>query len=310
MPNNKWTINDIPDLNGKVFIVTGANAGIGFESAKEFARNGAETILACRNMEKATKALERIKKEIPEANAKVMQLDLGSLKSVKRFAEEFKKSYSRLDVLLNNAGIMADPYRTTEDGFESHVGVNHLGHFALTGLLQDLITNTPKARVVNVSSRGHEGGKMDFDNFLFEGEKGYSRFGAYRRSKLANLLFTYELDRRFKKANINAIAVAAHPGPTHTELGRSRFTKTIRIGLFPIFKMITHSAAMGALPSIRASVDPEVKGADYYGPGGRGQRTGHPVKVESNEASHDMEDARRLWQVSEELTGIHYNWNE
>ena len=196
---NKWTAENIPDLSGKVIIVTGANSGIGFEAAKEFARNGAETILACRSIEKATKALDRLKSEIPDAKAEIIQLDLASLKSIHKFAEKFKKDYSRLDVLVNNAGIMAVPYRKTEDGFESQVGINHLGHFALTSLLYDLLASTADARVVNVSSTGHTMGKMDFDNFMYEDGEGYSRFEAYGRSKLANLLFTYELDRRFKR---------------------------------------------------------------------------------------------------------------
>lgn len=306
MSNNKWTAENIPDLSGKVFIVTGANTGLGFESAKEFARKGAETILACRNKEKAAKAIERIKEEIPEGIVKFMQLDLGSLKSIHQFTESFKQQYSRLDVLLNNAGIMMDPYRTTEDGFESQVGINHLGHFALTGLLYDLIAKTAGARVVNVSSTGHRMGEMDFDNFLYEDGKGYSRTGAYGRSKLANLLFTYELERRFKKANINAIAVAAHPGMSRTDLGRSGLLRMVRFFLYPLSTLMVQSAAMGALPEIRASVDPEVKGGDYYGPG-RGERGGYPVRVESNEASHNKEDAKKLWEVSEKLTGVKFS---
>lgn len=299
---NKWTAENIPDLSGKVIIVTGANCGIGFEAAKEFARNGAETILACRNIEKATKALDRLKSEIPDAKAEIIQLDLASLKSIHKFAEKFKKDYSRLDVLVNNAGIMAVPYRKTEDGFESQVGVNHLGHFALTSLLYDLLASTAGARVVNVSSTGHTMGKMDFDNFMYEDGEGYSRFEAYGRSKLANLLFTYELDRRFQNASIDAIAVAAHPGSSNTSLGRMWWFKILKIFLF----LIMQSAAMGALPTLRAAVDPDVKGAEYYGPGGRGERKGYPVRVESNEASHNEEDAKKLWEVSENLTGVKF----
>lgn len=300
---NKWTAENIPDLSGKVIIVTGANSGIGFEAAKEFARNGAETILACRNLEKATKALNRIKSEIPDAKAEVIQLDLASIKSIHKFAEKFKKNYKRLDVLVNNAGIMAVPYRETEDGFESQVGINHLGHFALTALLCDLLANTAGARVVTVSSNGHSIGKMDFDNFIYEDGKGYSRFRAYGRSKLANLLFTYELDRRFKKANIDAIAVATHPGSSNTNLGRAWYFDVAKI----LLSFMTQSAAMGALPTIRAAVDPEVKGAEYYGPGGRVEMRGHPVRVESSEASHNKEDAKKLWDVSEKLTGVKFS---
>lgn len=299
----KWTTDNIPDLTDKIMIVTGSNSGLGFEAAKEFTRKGAYTILACRNIMKATKALDRLRSEIPDAKAEVIQLDLASLKSIHKFAEKFKKDYSRLDVLVNNAGIMAVPYRTTEDGFESQVGINHLGHFALTSLLTDLLTSTAGARVVNVSSNGHKRGKMDFDNFIYADGKGYSRFGAYGRSKLANLLFTYELDRRFKKANIDAIAVAAHPGVSNTNLGREWYFKILKVFQF----FIVQSAAMGALPEIRAAVDPEVKGAEYYGPEGRKGLKGHPVIVESNEASHNKEDAKKLWEVSEQLTGVKFS---
>ncbi len=299
---NKWTAENVPDLSGKVIIVTGANSGIGFEAAKEFVRNGAEIILACRNMEKARKALDRLKNEVPDAKIEVIQLDLASLKSIHKFAENFKKNYSRLNVLVNNAGIMAVPYRKTEDGFESQVGINHLGHFAMTGLLFDLLASTAGARVVNVSSNGHRMGKMDFNNFIYEDGRGYSRFGAYGRSKLANLLFTYELDRRFKMVNINAIAVAAHPGTSNTNLMRGWYFQILKV--FAYF--FTQSAAMGALPLIRAAVDPDVKGSDYYGPGGRGERRGYPVRVESSEDSHNEEDAKKLWEISEKYTSVKF----
>ena len=185
---------------------------------KEFARKGAQTILACRSMDKAQLALDRIQIEIPDAQAEIMQLDLSSLESVRQFAEAFKAKYDRLDVLLNNAGIMMVPYGVTEDGFERQFGTNHLGHFALTGLLLDLIQATPGARVVNISSMGHRGGEMDFDNLMFEGGKDYEGQAAYGRSKLANLLFTYELERKFEEHGLDAIAVAAHPGISNTHL--------------------------------------------------------------------------------------------
>lgn len=300
----KWTAENIPDLTGKVIIVTGANSGIGWEAAREFAKNGAETILACRNMEKATRARNRIKSAIPDARAEIIHLDLAVLKSIHRFAEKFKKEFSRLDVLVNNAGIMAVPYRKTVDGFESQIGTNHLGHFALTALLSDLCATAAGARVVTVSSHGHSMGTMDFDNFLYENGKGYSRIGAYARSKLANLLFTYELDRRFKKAHIDADAVAAHPGTSNTKLGRAWYFTVLRIVVF----FFAQSAAMGALPIIRAAVDPDVKGAEYYGPGGRAEMRGYPVRVESSEASHNEEDAKKLWELSEKLTGLKFSF--
>jgi NAD(P)-dependent dehydrogenase (short-subunit alcohol dehydrogenase family) len=306
MKGQHWTTDQIPDLNGKVIIVTGSNTGIGFQAAREFSRKGAETILACRNEIKAIKAIGTIKKEIPEAKVRYLPLDLGSLRSVQQFAENIRNQYSRLDVLLNNAGIILFPYRTTEDGFESHLGINHLGHFALTGLLLDLIVKTDGARVINVSSLASRAGKMDFENFQFTGGKGFSRFGAYGRSKLANLLFTYELDRKFKKANIHALAVAAHPGYSYTDLGRWRFFRSIKYIFFPIIYLVTQNPNMGALPSVRAAVDPEVKGGEFFGPGGRKGRKGFPVRINSDGASYNIEDANKLWKVSEELTGIRY----
>ena len=217
---SNWTQEDIPDLTGKVIIVTGANCGIGYEAAKEFARKGAQTILACRSMAKAQTAEDQILAEIPNAEVEIMQLDLASQTSVHQFADEFEEKYDRLDVLVNNAGIIWTPYTKTEDGFESQFGTNHLGHFALTGLLMDHLLKTPGSRVVNVSSVGHRSGKMDFDNLMFEDGKGYSRHGAYGRSKLANLLFTYELQRKFETISADTIATAAHPGGSNTNLGR------------------------------------------------------------------------------------------
>jgi len=306
MKGHHWTTDQIPDLNGKVIIVTGANTGIGFQAAREFSRKGAETILACRNEIKAIKAIGAIKREIPEAKVRYLPLDLGSLRSVQQFAENIRKQYSRLDVLLNNAGIILFPYRTTQDGFESHMGINHLGHFALTGHLLELIVKTDGARVINVSSLASSAGKMDFENFQFDGGKGFSRIRAYGRSKLANLLFTYELDRKFKQANIHALAVAAHPGFSYTDLGRWRFFRSLKYVFFPVINLVTQNPKMGALPSVRAAVDPDVKGGEFFGPGGRKERKGSPVRVSSNGASYNVEDANKLWLVSEELTGTKY----
>jgi NAD(P)-dependent dehydrogenase (short-subunit alcohol dehydrogenase family) len=306
--NNQWTQNDIPNLTGRVIIVTGANSGIGFEAAKELARKGAQTILACRSMDKAQTALDQILAEIPTAKAEIMQLDLANQKSIRQLADAFKAKYDRLDVLTNNAGVMWTPYSKTKDGFETQFGTNHLGHFALTGLLIDHLLKTPRARVVNVSSLGHRAGVMDFDNLMFEGGKGYSRHGAYSRSKLANLLFTYELQRKFDAINADAIAAAAHPGGTSTNLSRHVEDRWYFRALRPLMELIAQSAAMGALPTLRAAVDPEVKGGQYYGPGGFREYRGYPVLVQSNGASHNLEDAKRLWEVSEELTGVTYNW--
>jgi NAD(P)-dependent dehydrogenase (short-subunit alcohol dehydrogenase family) len=212
--------------------------------------------------------------------------------------------------LVNNAGIMWVEYGKTVDGFERHFGTNHLGHFALTGLLMSLLANTPGARVVNVSSTGHRSGTMDFDNLMFEGGNGYGRHRAYGRSKLANLLFTYELQRRFEAHGVDAMATAAHPGASNTNLARYVQDLWYMRLLWPLLERMTQSAAMGALPTIRAAVDPTSKGGNFYGPGGSREMTGYPVIVQSSEASHREADARRLWQVSEQLTGIHYNGNE
>ncbi|MCB0556231.1 MAG: SDR family NAD(P)-dependent oxidoreductase [Phaeodactylibacter sp.] len=293
----------MPDLSGKVIIVTGGNSGLGYESVKAFAEKGAEVILASRSLEKGQAA----KAEIGNTKGKivVMPLDLMDFASIKDFAEQFKQNYSRLDVLLNNAGIMTTPYFLTKDGLEAQNGTNHFGHFALTGQLIGLIKSTPNSRVVNVSSNAHKSGKMDFDNLLFENGKDYTPMRSYGRSKLANLLFTYELQRRFQANHINSIAVAAHPGVSQTNLAKYLEGKFWFKMLRPLFVLLTQSAAQGALPQIRAAVDPNVKGGEYYGP--HKGMTGFPVIVPSNAASHNVEDAQRLWEVSEQLTGAKFN---
>ena len=296
----------MPDLTGKVIIVTGANSGIGFEAAKEFARKGATTILACRSKDKAEAALAEIMTEIPNANAEIMLLDLASQASVHQLADTFKAKYDQLDVLVNNAGIMMVPYGTTEDGFERQFGTNHLGHFALTGLLFDRLVNTAGSRVVNVSSSGHRFGNMDFDDLMFEGGEGYTPMGAYGRSKLANLLFTYELQRRFEVVGTDAMATAAHPGISQTNLTAHMEDRWYFKLLMPLMPLMLQSAAMGALPTIRAAVDPTVKGGQYFGPDGPREQRGYPVTVESNDASRNEADARQLWQVSEQLTGVQF----
>jgi NAD(P)-dependent dehydrogenase (short-subunit alcohol dehydrogenase family) len=307
-PDGRWTTEDMPDLTGKVAIVTGANSGIGYDTAVAFAQKGATVIMASRNLEKGQAALERLKAEVPNADVELMQLDLASLDSVRAFAEAFEAKYDRLDLLINNAGIMMVPYGLTEDGFELQFGTNHLGHFALTGLLLDTILATPGARVVNVSSGGHRFGTMDFDDLMFEGGEGYSGRVVYGRSKLANLLFTYELQRRFDATGIDAEALAAHPGGSNTNLGNHLVEGSFIQPFAPLLmNIITQSSAMGALPTIRAAVDPDAKGGNYYGPDGFMEQRGYPVIVQSNGKSHDLADAKNLWQVSEELTGVQYN---
>ena len=302
----KWTVADMPDLTGQVIVVTGANSGIGLEAAREFARKGAKTILASRNLEKAQAALADIQANVPGAQVEIMELDLASLDSVRRFAAAFKAKYSQLDVLVNNAGIMMVPYGRTQDGFEQQFGTNHLGHFALTGLLFDRLASTPGARVVNVSSGGHRFGTMDFDNLMFEDEQGYTPMKAYGRSKLANLLFTYELQRRFVALGIQAQALAAHPGVSDTNLANHLLPGWAAPVLRPLLARMVQSAAMGALPTLRAAVDPQANGGEYFGPDGPSERGGYPVQVSSSEASHNLADAQKLWQVSEQLTGVSY----
>lgn len=304
--SQNWTTNNIPDLTGKVILVTGANSGIGFEATKEFGRKGAHVVMACRNMSKAEAALGELQRELPQATFEIMQLDLASQKSVHAFAEAFNAKFERLDVLVNNAGIMMVPYGKTEDGLERQMGTNHFGHFALTGLLIDLLKTTPNARVVSISSMGHRSGKMDFDNLLFEGGKEYTPMRSYGRSKLANLLFTYELQRRFEANNIDAIAVAAHPGGSDTNLGNHLTDGFIAKILMPLMGRMMQSAADGALPTLRAGADPAVQGGDYYGPKGFMEMSGAPVKVKSNKASHETADQQRLWEMSEQLTGVRY----
>ena len=301
----KWTEKDIPDLAGKVIIITGANSGIGFQNSIQFTRKHGTVIIACRNIDKGQKSLDKLKKKVPDAQVELSRLDLASLASIKEFVETFKQKYNRLDVLLNNAGIMMVPYGKTLDGFESQIGTNHLGHFALTAWLFDVLKATEGSRIVNVSSSGHRFGEMDFNDFLFE--QNYGRVKAYGRSKFCNLLFTYELDRKLRAKEINVLAVASHPGTAKTGLGDHLFGPS-RIVLKPIvMTIISQSAYKGSLPSARAATDPQVQSGDYYGSKGLfGETRGSPQKVQSNEQSHNVEDAKKLWVVSEQLTGINF----
>ena len=307
MATKNWTITDIPDLTGKTVIVTGGNSGLGFESVKAFALKGAQVIMACRSLNKGEEAKKQIAKFLPMANITVMELDLTELKSIHSFAAKFKQYHTRLDVLLNNAGIMMVPYGVTKDGFENQLGTNHLGHFALTGLLLEVLKNTPASRVVNVSSMAHSSGEMDFNNLLYENGKDYSPLKAYGRSKLSNLLFTYELQRFFEKNKINCMALAAHPGLSDTNLGHYMMEKWYFRLLMPLFFRMAQPASMGALPELRASVDPAAKPAEFYGPDGKRQMKGYPVVVLPKEKAFNKEDARKLWEASEKLTGIKYS---
>jgi NAD(P)-dependent dehydrogenase (short-subunit alcohol dehydrogenase family) len=301
MSQKKWDSNDIPDQKGRIAIVTGSSSGIGYETARVLANKNAEVIMAVRNLQKGNAALDTIKSGYQDADVKVMELDIASLESVLRFAEGFKKNFSRLDLLINNAGVMMPPYSKTADGFELQFGTNHLGHFALTGLLMDLIINTENSRFVNVSSTSHKSGKIDFDDLDWE-KRTYKKMRAYGDSKIANIYFTYELQRILEKAGSKTIAVASHPGWTATELQRH-----VRIVNF-LNRFFSQGIDMGALPTLYAAIAPDVKGGDYYGPAGWLEMRGYPKKVESNKLSHDTEIARRLWEVSEKLTGIEYKF--
>ena len=299
---SKWTAENIPDLTSKIAIVTGANSGIGYETARVLARKQATVILACRNKAKGEAAVHQIAQAHPKAKAELILIDLSDLGSVRSFTEEFASKYDRLDLLINNAGIMAMPFRKTADGFELHFGTNHLGHFALTGLLIEFIMHTSQARVVTVSSGGHRFGKIDFANL--NAEQRYDRGEAYGQSKLANLLFTYELQRKFADSDIDAIAVAAHPGWTETNLSANwRMVELLN-------PLIAQKPEMGALPTLYAATALDVEGSDYYGPDGWLELRGHPTKVQSSNRSYDMTVAARLWSVSEELTGVHYPWSD
>ncbi len=295
-----WTTSDIPDMSGKVVIVTGANSGIGYETARALARKGASVVMACRNLEKANAAASEIALGDPDAVLDIIQLDLADLDSVRSFADTFKSRYAHLDLLINNAGVMVPPFTRTADGFELQFGANHLGHFALTGLLLERLLETPQARIINVSSGAHRmgSGTIDFDNL--NAEKGYSASAAYAQSKLANLLFTLELNRRLKALGSDVIAASAHPGWTVTGLQRG-FMHTIS-------RIFGQQPEIGAMPTLLAATDPGVQRDDYYGPDGFMEMRGYPIKVGSSAAANDPELARRLWDVSEELTGIRYAW--
>lgn len=309
MPHDKpWTADDIPALAGKTVVVTGGNSGIGFEAARQMARKGAHVILACRDTGRAADALEQIRTLHPSASVEAMQLDLASLESVHRFARDFAAKSVPLDVLCNNAGVMAIPRRTTAEGFEMQIGTNHLGHFALTGLLLEPLLAAPAARVVNVSSTAHKPGRIDFDDL--QGEKSYRKWMAYAQSKLANLLFTYELQRRLDAAGARAISVACHPGYSATNLqavGPQMSGSRVAARLMDLGnRFFSQPAAMGALPTLYAATSPDARGGDYIGPDGFMENYGHPRKTSSTARSHDRAVATRLWEVSEQLTSVRY----
>jgi len=299
---SRWTTADITDQSGRVAVITGANTGLGYETAAALAAKGAHVVLAVRNLDKGKDAANRIAQAAPGANVTLQELDLTSLASVREAADALRTQHDTIDLLINNAGVMFTPRSTTKDGFELQFGTNHLGHFAFTGLLLDRVLAAPGSRVVNVSSLGHRfaRGGIKFDDL--QSERSYSRVGAYGQAKLANLLFTYELQRRL--LGTSTIAVAAHPGGSRTELTRNLPPAVAAVSRFaePLFQ----SAEMGALPTLRAATDAGVLGGQYFGPDGLGEQRGYPRVVSSSQASHDADAQRRLWTVSEELTSVSY----
>jgi NAD(P)-dependent dehydrogenase (short-subunit alcohol dehydrogenase family) len=300
----EWTAADVPDQTGRVAVVTGANTGIGYEAALVLAGKGAKVVIAVRNLDKGAKAVSALTKVHPGADVTVQELDLSSLASVRAAAEALKSALPSIDLLINNAGVMYPPKQTTADGFELQFGTNHLGHFAFTGLLLDAMLDVLGSRVVTVASLAHRQlADIHFDDLQWE--RKYNRVAAYGQSKLANLMFTYELQRRLAAHGAPTIAVAAHPGISNTELMR-HVPGTSLPGVMKLAGLITNSPAVGGLPTLRAATDPAVQGGQYYGPSGFQEMVGHPVLVDSNTKSHDVAVQQRLWTVSEDLTGVKY----
>lgn len=307
----KWSVDEMPDQSGRIAIVTGANSGLGFDTTEALAAKGAHVVMACRNLDKGRSALEEVQKSAPGASLELMKLDLSSLDSVREFADAFQARHDRLDLLINNAGLMAIPRRETEDGFEMQLGVNHLGHFALTGLLLPLLLQTPGSRVVTVSSMASFSGSIDFDDLM--GKESYTRYGAYGQSKLANVLFAVELQRRLEAAGADTISVAAHPGYADTELQSNTADNSgsaFERALYGVLnKVAAQSSAQGALPQLFAATMPDVRGGEFWGPHFMHMR-GYPKSVRAKDDAYDAELAAKLWAVSEELTGVRYEWTQ
>ncbi|SOD74224.1 NAD(P)-dependent dehydrogenase (short-subunit alcohol dehydrogenase family) [Jatrophihabitans sp. GAS493] len=294
-----WTAADIGDQSGRVVVVTGANSGLGLEISSRLAEHGAHVVMACRDVAKAGRAAEQLRRDVAQASVEVSELDLADLGSVAAFAQSFTASHDRLDLLINNAGLMAVDHSRTAQGFEMQFGVNHLGHFALTEHLLPTLVRTAGSRVATMASMGHRGGRMRFDDLMRK--RKYNRWLAYTQSKLANILFTSELQRRLAAQGVTTIAVAAHPGSSHTDLGTegSGVTNRVTTLLYPIF---SQSVAKGALPMLRAVTDPDVVGGDFYGP--RFVVAGWPVRERPSRRARNADDARRLWEISAELTHL------
>lgn len=299
MPTSRnWTNEDIPNLNGKIVIVTGGNKGLGYKSVLELAKKSANVIIACRNVEEGLSAKTNIISEVPAAKVDVIPMDLTDQTSIRNFCEEFKQRYCQLDILLLNAGVVnLDSHQLTNDGQEMHMATNHLGHFALTGRLFDILKNTEHARVITVSSLAYKSGVINFDDFSWNMRK-YDRFKAYGDSKLANLLFMTQLQKQFERAGSSALSVSAHPGLTGTERQQS-------IGIGGIFtRWIASPVSKGCLPQLLAATEPSVKANDFYGP--KYRLLGPPKQQKLQSKFFNPEVAKKLWKYSEELTGVRF----
>ena len=301
----KWSSEQIPDQHGRTAIVTGANSGLGLATARELARHGAHVVLACRNTAKGERALAEIRAVAPDTQVELAALDLSSLDSVGSFAERYLADHDGLDLLINNAGLMAPPRGVTTDGFELQLGTNHLGHFALTGWLIGAMEGRADARVVTLSSGMHKVGRINFDDLQFE--RRYSRWRAYGQSKLADLMSALELDRRLRAAGSTVVSVAAHPGYAATNLQTAAPPLIDRLALTFTNAIVAQSAEMGALPTLYAATYPDLPGGSYVGPDGVGELRGHPHICTPSRAARDEAVAARLWAVSEELTGVHFD---
>jgi NAD(P)-dependent dehydrogenase (short-subunit alcohol dehydrogenase family) len=301
---SRWTTERIPDQTGRVALVTGANSGLGLVAARELAKAGAHVVVACRDTTKGEAAVEGIREAAPGSEPQLEALDLADLSSVSAFAERFREGTDGLDLLINNAGVMAPPRRETADGFELQFGTNHLGHFALAGLLFPLLEGRDDARVVTVASVAHRHGRIRFDDL--QGERRYSRWAAYGQSKLANLIFAMELDRRLRDAGSTVRSLAAHPGYAATNLQLAVAPWYERPFMIAGNFLLAQSAEMGALPVLYAATEPGLEGGMYFGPDGIAEGRGYPRAVGMSAAARDEDTARRLWDVSEELTGVEF----
>ena len=299
---NGWDALRIPDQTGRVAVVTGANSGLGLVTARELARSGARVVLACRNLDKGHAAIDEVRAAVPGAQVQLEELDLASLASVRGFADRFKATHDSLELLINNAGVMGTPRRRTADGFELQFGTNHLGHFALTTALLEAMEGREDARVVTLSSSAHRMGRINFDNL--GGDRHYFRWNAYGQSKLANLLFALELDRRLRAAGSTVKSLAAHPGYAATNLQSAGPPPFDRLVMVASNALIAQSDEMGALPSLYAATQPGLEGGTYVGPDSFREQRGHPTIVQPSGRARDPETARRLWEVSERLTTV------